>query len=305
MSFRPGGYFRLTADAGAIPALDGLRGIAILMVVLYHVTESFVSEQQPLLRLAGWDVATPLLNGWMGVQLFFVLSGFLITHHLLRRFRTDRGPELGRYLVKRWLRIAPTYYVILAIVALGLVPYYEVEPGRMGARVIYHALFLQDYLPSSLLAPFWSLGVEEKFYLAAPLVALVVISIGRPRSGLIVLLALACVPLAVRLGMLSGIMPVPEGGFTRVWRNPFHLSRDALVIGSAIAWLAGCVAFVIVVALGDDLYLRSELGFGAGLVVSAAVMLAFLTVRLRSGIGEPTGSPAGASDPFPPFAPES
>ncbi len=233
----PSGYFRLAPDRGAIPALDGLRGIAIVMVVLYHVTDSFVSRERPLLSIGGWDVATPLLNGWMGVELFFVLSGFLITHHLLRRMRGTRRLQLGTYLARRGLRIVPTYYVVLAVVALGLVPYYEFEPGRLGTRVLYHALFLQDYLPSSLLAPFWSLGVEEKFYLAAPLVALVVVSIGRPRTGLLVLLGLACLPLAVRVAMVSGVMPVPEGGFTRVWRNPFHLSLDALVVGAAVAWL--------------------------------------------------------------------
>jgi peptidoglycan/LPS O-acetylase OafA/YrhL len=239
MSFRPPGYFRLTADTGAIPALDGLRGIAILMVVLYHVTDSFVSPEQPLLSLAGWDLATPLLNGWMGVQLFFVLSGFLITHHLLRRFRSDRGPELGRYLVKRWLRIVPTYYVVLAIAALGLVPYYDIEPGRMGARVLYHALFLQDYLPSSLLGPFWSLGVEEKFYLVAPLFSFLLVSVRRPGLAMLALLLLACIPLAARIAMVAEVMPVDEeGGFTRIWRNPFHLSMDALVVGCAVAWLS-------------------------------------------------------------------
>jgi O-antigen/teichoic acid export membrane protein len=73
---------------------------------------------------------------------------------------------------------------------------------------------------------------------------------------------------------------------------------------AARAWLAGCIAFVIVVALGHDLYLRSELGFGVALVVSAAVMFGFLMMRLRSGISPPTGAKADASDPFPPVVTE-
>ncbi len=73
---------------------------------------------------------------------------------------------------------------------------------------------------------------------------------------------------------------------------------------AATAWLVGCIGFVIVVALGHDLYLRSELGFGVGLVVSAAVMLGFLTVRLRSGIGAPAATSVATDDPFRPVVAE-
>lgn len=76
------GYFSVGTVPGAIPELDGLRGIAILLVLLRHAARPVFDEHGEIFSLGGWDIAVPLLNGWMGVDLFFVLSGFLITHHL-------------------------------------------------------------------------------------------------------------------------------------------------------------------------------------------------------------------------------
>ena len=93
-------YFHLLDERGEIPALDGLRGIAILLVVIYHCVDSFVRSGVALLPVGGVDLAYPFRSGWMGVNLFFVLSGFLITHHLLRRRRSAPGPSsrMGRWV---------------------------------------------------------------------------------------------------------------------------------------------------------------------------------------------------------------
>ena len=233
-------YFSLRADTVAIPALDGLRGIAILMVVAYHGTEAFAPTGAGLLPVGPWDLATPIYSGWMGVNLFFVLSGFLITYHLLRRWtRVPDGAGLRTYLVKRWLRIVPTYYVVLAIAAAGVVPHHPIDTNLLSLQVAWHALFLQDYLPSSILGPFWSLGVEEKFYLAMPVVLLVAWKAGRVgRVSLVGLFAfLAAVPVMVRVGMYAVSGPSQAGHFLRDWRNPFHLNLDALFLGAICAWL--------------------------------------------------------------------
>ena len=126
-------YFRLLDDRGEIPALDGLRGIAILLVVVYHCVDSFSLDGRALFPVAGIDLALPLRSGWMGVNLFFVLSGFLITHHLLRRRQRAGGTiNLQHYLAKRFLRIVPTFYVVLAVAAAGLVPHYEFDRHLIG-----------------------------------------------------------------------------------------------------------------------------------------------------------------------------
>ena len=231
-------YFSLRADTVAIPALDGLRGIAILMVVAYHGTEAFAPTGAGLLPVGPWDLATPIYSGWMGVNLFFVLSGFLITYHLLRRWtRVPDGAGLRTYLVKRWLRIVPTYYVVLAIAAAGVVPHHPIDTNLLSLQVAWHALFLQDYLPSSILGPFWSLGVEEKFYLLMPLVLLVAWRLATNGRAIALLAGIAALPLAIRLAMwMSGIGQEP-GVYIQVWRNPFHLNLDALFLGALAAWV--------------------------------------------------------------------
>ena len=158
-----------------------MRALAILFVLFRHGVRPFWKEGETLLPLGGWDFGIPLINGWVGVDLFFVLSGFLITHHICGRYRRRDG----RIDFKR-LSVAPrpAHRARLlcggAAGGVGLVPYLQVEPGLMPFRIAYHLLFLQDYLPSNLLATFWSLGVEEKFYLLSPLLLMAVFRLPRP-----------------------------------------------------------------------------------------------------------------------------
>lgn len=174
----------------------------------------------------------------MGVNLFFVLSGFLITHHLLRRRRSAGGGiNVKHYLAKRFLRIVPTFYVVLVVAAAGLVPHYEFDRHLIGLQVAWHAVFLQDYFPSSIVGPFWSLGVEEKFYLVMPIVLLIAWRLPGLRLRLGLLLAIAAIPLVVRTGgWLAGAAP-DAAALTSSWKNPFHLNLDALFLGAIAAWI--------------------------------------------------------------------
>jgi peptidoglycan/LPS O-acetylase OafA/YrhL len=163
------GYFRFDRAASSIDALDGLRGIAVLLVLLRHAAFP-VAEQagRPVWAVGGYDLAIPLINGWIGVDLFFVLSGFLIASHLLRNFDSPNSFSWKRYLAQRFLRIVPTYWFVLALAVMGAIPFFAVGPQSLGIRTAYHLLLLQDYLPPNIVVAFWSLGVEEKFYLLAP-----------------------------------------------------------------------------------------------------------------------------------------
>src|SRR5687768_15262003 len=103
------------AQAGFIPALDGLRGIAIIMVMLHHFT-----YYRPT---AGTDglIGSVLFFGWSGVDLFFVLSGFLITGILLDTRRSER--YFTTFYARRTLRIFPLYYLVLFL-ALVVLPHF-------------------------------------------------------------------------------------------------------------------------------------------------------------------------------------
>lgn len=226
-------YFRMPRPRNAIDELDGLRAIAILLVLLRHAARPFWSETEPLLPVFGWDAGVLLMNGWMGVDLFFVLSGFLITTHICRRY----GGRLTRagvkdYLTRRVLRIVPAYYAVLLVAVLGLIPLYHVDDAALGIRIVYHMLFLQDYLPANIVVVFWSLGVEEKFYLLSPFVLMAVFWLRRRRLQYGALAALVLLPIVFRYQTyVSHPEIVQYEDFFAVFRSPFHLTFDGLAAG--------------------------------------------------------------------------
>jgi len=221
---------------GLLPELDGLRAIAILLVLLRHATRPFDAAGEPLLQLGPWRAGSLLVNGWTGVDLFFVLSGFLIGYHLVRRWRAgDPGRQLRRYVEKRLLRIVPAYYFVLIAVVLGAFPFYSLERARLGARTLYHLAFLQDYLGSDIVVAFWSLGVEEKFYLLAPLVVVPLARRAGARRFLPLVAVLLLAPAARLATYLSLGSPADYLTYFERLRSPFHLSLDGLVVGTAIA----------------------------------------------------------------------
>ena len=131
---------------GQMPPLDGLRGIAILLVLMHQF--DLVSSPHAL------DLA--LDSGWIGVQLFFVLSGFLITGILLDT--RDRPDYFRRFYVRRVLRIFPLYYAVLVVTLIA------------GNTTIWLWTYLSNFHNHPALAHFWSLAVEEQFYLVWPFV---------------------------------------------------------------------------------------------------------------------------------------
>jgi peptidoglycan/LPS O-acetylase OafA/YrhL len=143
-----------------IPAFDGLRGIAILAVVLYHC--------QPLLQ--GTFLEKFVVWGWSGVNLFFVLSGFLITGIIL-----DAGPTSRFYktfYARRFLRIWPVYLMLLFLhyffFPLLFSGYRWMWRVASAAPWLYLLLFIQNLWPIALpgsIGPTWSLAIEEQFYL--------------------------------------------------------------------------------------------------------------------------------------------
>jgi len=146
-----------------IPGLDGIRAIAFLLVFSVHTDYVYI--------------------GWVGVQLFFVLSGFLITDILLRMKDTLRaGGYFKKFYGRRFLRIFPLYYfylLIMFIVTAALIFYgYRINYMRLYQDQLPYALaYIYNFFNASpayngeswLVGHLWSLSVEEQFYLAWPL----------------------------------------------------------------------------------------------------------------------------------------
>jgi peptidoglycan/LPS O-acetylase OafA/YrhL len=151
-----------------IPALDGIRGAAVIMVFLVHYGGGAKSAN-PLLHFIG--VASEA--GWCGVTLFFILSGFLISGIVWDS--RHREHWLRRFYARRTLRIFPVYYASLLLVLLTAIVLRSEFSSP--SRIWVYALYLQNIPlplhPVSLGSPlkvdhFWSLAVEEQFYLVWP-----------------------------------------------------------------------------------------------------------------------------------------
>ncbi|HEY6491007.1 MAG TPA: acyltransferase [Terracidiphilus sp.] len=170
--------------ASRIPTLDGWRGVAILLVIVAHFQAGYF--RQHAFHDWGW-----LDIGGHGVAIFFVLSGFLITSRLFG------DGDLKRFYVRRFFRLMPVAWVYLSCVGvLGLI---------LGANIIGRIdvvpclLFFRNYYPSheapqwALTSHFWSLSVEEQFYLAWPAILMLA---GRRAPRLLILGLLSCCALS-------------------------------------------------------------------------------------------------------------
>lgn len=230
------------APSGAddhVPDLDGLRGVATLVVIFAHavpVLWALLHGGYPFTRF-DWGAFYAAHAGWVAVDLFFVLSGFLITGILLRA--KGRPGYYKHFYVRRALRIMPLYYaVLLALFALSLtrVPWLAVNPGECLA----HAAYLGNYWRSIAVATgqpvecgslrvYWSLAIEEQFYLAWPLV---VASASRAWLG-----RLCAAGVVVAVGCRWGIMAVPMADPWLAYAlTPCRM--DALLIGALVALAA-------------------------------------------------------------------
>jgi len=144
-----------------LPALDGVRGIAVLLVVWSHfpyVTDSAVS-------MSIWKVGQALRVGYFGVDLFFVLSGFLITRILLNELQQTGRICYQNFYIKRILRIFPIYYLCVAVFAVC----FDWNWDLLGSLLSYTFNWYKPFHVESIaLEHTWSLSVEEQFYLLWP-----------------------------------------------------------------------------------------------------------------------------------------
>jgi peptidoglycan/LPS O-acetylase OafA/YrhL len=164
--------------------LDGLRAIAALLVVLFH-------NQGP-----------DILQGWIGVQIFFVLSGYLITTLLLREHGRTGRVDLGNFYLRRAFRILPVYLLVLGVLAIGLLVVGKFASNPLGQQFPLYLVFGNEFTTGGPYGQSWTLGIEQKFYLVWPVLAFTTIIVGRGAvtakraaltSGLLVL-ALAAIP---------------------------------------------------------------------------------------------------------------
>ena len=201
-------------------SLDILRAAAIGLVLACHFVNKF-AEGSLLAAYTG--------VGGRGVDLFFVLSGWLLGGQLFReRLRTGRI-DVRRFWFRRWLRTLPAYFVVLSAAYAQ-----QAAKGRADETIFLYLIFVQNYLDY---APFfgvsWSLCVEEYFYLAvAPLAVLA----GRSRTGL----AVVAVVLALVLAFNAAVPYFAAPGSILTSSSTTHMRFPQCLMGVLLAWLCVC-----------------------------------------------------------------
>ena len=141
------------------PQLDFLRGVAILMVLFCHTF---------LFRIpTGWQKLLARW-GWTGVDLFFVISGFLISGLLFSEYRRSGKIRFWRFAVRRALKIYPAFYVLVLLTVVIRIATDSHNSVAVLRALIHDVFFVQSYFPGTY-GHFWSLAVEEHFYILLPL----------------------------------------------------------------------------------------------------------------------------------------
>jgi acetyltransferase len=280
-------------DRGRSAALDGVRGIAALSVLAYHVW-LYTQARPDATRRGTWiDYAAHEMR--LGLVAFFVLSGFLLYRPWLRAALGEAGrPRLGSYLVRRAARVMPAYYLALAG-SVALLWHLDAVPGVRIPEVTdlaLFAVFAENFFDGPLMSldpPMWTLSVEVSFYLALPVAGWAALRAagGRLRQAAVPLALLgagigwnawlaqggATMPLTKTLpamlpyfavGMLGALV---AHGRTIPRRAVWVLAAGAITLVVADAWWHSAVTTGTAPVIWRDL--PAAIGFGALVAVAA------------------------------------
>lgn len=235
---------------GDIQPLNAPRAIGIFGVITAHLSQTLEHHDRilnfsPLLKNF-YDSASQFMD------MFFVLSGFLIAGPLIARMESGKGLKFGEYFVKRTLRIFPAFYIFITLYAFVLVPATfgqrpepeaAAEVARIQSNAIFEYLYLSNYF-EGIQYHTWSLALEEQFYLIIPFF-LAFVYIRTPshlRTRL--LISLYLLPLVYRvwahftfMAEFPAIGPEMQDAYHSYIYHPFHAHADSLIMGVIIGKL--------------------------------------------------------------------
>ena len=224
-------------NSDRLNGLDHLRAMAILLVMVFHFGKDIPSWLEPVKQI-----------GWTGVDLFFVLSGYLIGDQLLREIKNANKISLKRFYIKRFFRIVPAWVAVLIL-------YYSMPNLREGAGMppLWRFItFTQNYglnaQTQNSFSHAWSLCIEEQFYLLLPITIITIFYFKIQRGTIYLILALIIIGFALRLYSWNEyVQPFIENGdrremvygFIEKIYYPGYNRMDGLTIGVGIAAIFG------------------------------------------------------------------
>ena len=236
MEANPRGFLSLQNSTLRYHGLDTLRSVAILAVIGYHLL-AFHGDTVP-----GW--AAPLLRlGWMGVDLFFVLSGYLIASQLLRKYAAGSTPGLWDFYRNRLYRVLPGFFLVLGLYLVA--PWFReaqtMAPAWQYATFTFN--LLTEHPAGKNFSHAWSLCVEEHFYLFFPLIVWAAMRKPSLRRGVVLVAAFVLAGIAVRGWVLFHLLrPLADQdgfgvAFMRYLYYPTYSRLDGLLAGVSLAML--------------------------------------------------------------------
>jgi peptidoglycan/LPS O-acetylase OafA/YrhL len=246
-----------------VPALDGLRALAVIAVLLYHAD-------------LGW-----IPGGFLGVEVFFVISGYLITLLLVSEHEQNGRISLRRFWFRRARRLLPAAYTLLLVVSLTVVLFVREQAEETRGDVVagltyttnWYLIFTgQSYFQSfgrpSLLRHLWSLAVEEQFYLVWPIILVVLLVLCRRRPERMAIPMLAMVAAST---VLMAVLYNPTDPSRAYYGTDTR--AGGLILGATMAlfWRPGYLRRGAVAARGRIFDLVGLGGLGALAVIMATV----------------------------------
>jgi peptidoglycan/LPS O-acetylase OafA/YrhL len=284
-------------DLGHVPALDGIRSIAVAAVLVFHG------------GIAGTQ------GGFLGVSVFFTLSGFLITSLLLRQWADRSTIDLKAFWVRRFRRLLPASWLTMGlVVVMGLAGVWDTEQLRSLRGDIPWALvellnwrfiaagtaYGDEFNPPSPLEHYWSLAIEQQFYVVLPLLVLAALAAGRRLSP-----ARPLAALVAALAMMGAASLVLNGYLAGLSADRSYFGTDSraaeLLIGALLACATlrrlrlragparvasialGMGALVVLIALFGVAELRSEWLYPWGFLLTAGCTTTLIFGALQGG----------------------
>jgi peptidoglycan/LPS O-acetylase OafA/YrhL len=259
-----------------LPVLDGVRGIAVLAVMMYH--NALDAQACHFGGLSHYAIKF-FSAGYVGVDMFFVLSGFLITNILLQQKGVDLKTYLKRFYARRALRIFPLFYAVLIIVLLVVRPVMEHQENQLaglyfGPDIALNvwwlwldaaniAITLKNQWLFGNLSHFWTLAVEEQFYIVWPFLVYAL-----PTT---------------RLGIISGLLVLVAFASRIFYKAVVHSSvADYVFTPCRMDQLAcGALLAVVLPMLAEKKYHRAIMGVAA-FAITCSIYGLFLNVRVYS-----------------------
>ena len=247
------------------PELQGLRAVAVMAVVLYHFWPMHVS------------------GGYVGVDVFFVISGFLITSHIVREVVSTGSVRVGRFWARRIRRLLPASLLVLALSAVAVVLFlpatvWAQTARQLGASALYVqnwalALDAVDYMAAdnvpTVAQHYWSLSVEEQFYLVWPLLVLGLVTLAARRAGG------RPGPVAVRRALVVGLGTLALASLA--WSVVSTAQDQAFAYMSTLTrvweFAAGALAALVAVRTPWPPVVRAALGWAGLAAIGATALL--------------------------------